>query len=310
MVATLDEAVSRLEILRETIASVIRGKDLVIRRVVGALLCRGHVLVEDVPGVGKTTLTQALARCLDLSFQRVQFTSDTLPSDILGISVYREAVADFEFRPGPIFANVVLADEINRATPKTQSALLEGMNERAVTVEGRRLDLPEPFLVLATQNPVESVGTYPLPESQLDRFLFRITIGYPDAASERALLRGEGGAARLAGLEPVLTAAEVTSLQQRVDAVRVDDRVLDYEMEIVRRTRESPLLRLGASPRAAQGLYRAAQAEALLDARSFVVPDDVKAVAVETLAHRVLVAEPGAELRALRSILEETPVPR
>ncbi len=314
MVTATDRSVSQLAGLQESIGRVILGKPTVIRRVVAAVLCRGHVLVEDVPGVGKTTLAQALARSLDLTFQRIQFTSDTLPSDIVGISVFREASGEFEFRPGPIFANVVLADEINRATPRTQSALLEAMNERGVTVDGSHRPLSEPFLVIATQNPSESVGTYLLPESQLDRFLFRITIGYPDASAEKELLRGVGGEEFLAGLVPVLTAPEVLVLQKRLDEIPVDDRILDYVIALAARTRSSPAFRQGASPRAIRGLLRAARAEALLDARPFVRPDDVKAVAVETLAHRVIVPgssqERDREAAAIRQVLDEVPIPR
>jgi MoxR-like ATPase len=311
---TAGPALEALERLERNLALVIRGKPEAIRRVLAAVLCRGHLLIEDVPGVGKTTLAQALARSLDLKFQRIQFTSDTLPSDIVGVSVWVEERAEFEFRPGPIFANVVLADEINRAAPRTQSALLEATNERAVTIDGRRHQLPDPFLVIATQNPTESVGTYPLPESQLDRFLFRLKIGYPDAAAERELLRGEGGEEALGTLGPVLSGAEVLELQRALELVRVDEKILDYVLALARATRTDAAFRLGASPRALRGLVRAARAEAMISGRPFVTPDDVKSVAVPALAHRILL--PGArgdgerEAAAIRRVLDELPVPR
>ena len=314
MVLAIEETARQLSQLQESIGRVIRGKSGVIRRVVAALLCRGHVLVEDVPGVGKTTLAQALARSLDLGFQRIQFTSDTLPSDILGISIFSELEGKFEFRPGPVFSNVVLADEINRTTPKTQSALLEAMNERGVTIDGSHRPLPEPFLVIATQNPSDSVGTYPLPESQLDRFLFRLKVGYPDAESEKELLRGTGGDELLSEVKPVLTAPEVFRIQKAVEQVRADEKILDYVVALGKRTRGGSPFRLGASPRAVRGLLRAARAEALLDGRDYVRPDDVKEMAVETLAHRIIVVTSGTdrnpEVDAIRQVLDEVAVPR
>ena len=253
------------------------------------MLARGHLLIEGVPGVGKTTLAHALARALGCSFQRVQFTSDMLPSDILGISVYSVAEQQFEFKRGPIFTNVLLADEINRTTPKTQSALLEAMNEGQVTVDAHCYQLPQPFLVIATQNPVEHHGTYPLPESQLDRFLMRLHMGYPDTSAEREILRSEAGAARLEDLEPVLSGENVIEMQQVVMQVEVDDSLVNYALEIVRRTRQHEKLVLGVSPRGSQMLYRAAQAMAFLDGRSFCVPEDFKPLVVPVFAHRVAI---------------------
>jgi MoxR-like ATPase len=275
--------------LEAALRKVIRGKDDVIRLALVSMMARGHLLIEGVPGVGKTTLGQALARALDCSFQRVQFTSDMLPSDVLGISVYSALEQEFEFKRGPVFTNVLLADEINRTTPKKQSALLEAMNEGQVTVDAHSYELPQPFLVIATQNPVEHHGTYPLPESQLDRFLMRVRMGYPDAKAEREILRTEAGAAHLQSLRPVLTGADVLEMQQAVKDIRVDESLVSYALEIVRRTRESEYLSLGVSPRGAQALYRAAQAMAFLQGRSFCTPEDFKPLVVPVFAHRVVV---------------------
>src|ERR1043165_5503066 len=233
---TASAAATRAAHLESTLRQFIRGKDEVIRLALVSLFARGHLLIEGVPGVGKTTLGQAIARALECSFQRVQFTSDMLPSDVLGISVYSAAEQAFEFKRGPVFTNVLLADEINRTTPKTQSALLEAMNEGQVTVDAHSYELPQPFLVIATQNPIEHHGTYPLPESQLDRFLMRVRMGYPDAQAEREILRSEAGVARLDELRPILTGAEVLEMQQAVKKVRVDDSLVNYALEIVRRT--------------------------------------------------------------------------
>jgi MoxR-like ATPase len=277
------------------------------------------VLVEDVPGVGKTTLAQALARSLDLEFHRIQFTSDTLPSDIIGISVYRQAGGDFEFMAGPLFANVVLADEINRAAPRTQSALLEAMSEKAVTVEKTRHLLPDPFLVVATQNPIESTGTYPLPESQLDRFLMRLSMGYPGRTEELELLRSGGTEPELEQLTPVLTAEEVRELQREVVAVHVSDALRLYLLDVVERTRSHEALSLGVSTRGSLAWQRCAQALALVRGRPFVIPDDLQETAEPVLAHRVLVADPltgdgwersRRERAVIRMILESVPVPR
>jgi MoxR-like ATPase len=310
---------ARLERLHESIVRVIRGKAEIVDALVAALIARGHVLVEDVPGVGKTTLAQALARSLDLEFHRIQFTSDTLPSDIIGISVYRQAGGDFEFMAGPLFANVVLADEINRAAPRTQSALLEAMSEKAVTVEKTRHLLPDPFLVVATQNPIESTGTYPLPESQLDRFLMRLSMGYPGRTEELELLRSGGTEPELEQLTPVLTAEEVRELQREVVAVHVSDALRLYLLDVVERTRSHEALSLGVSTRGSLAWQRCAQALALVRGRPFVIPDDLQETAEPVLAHRVLVADPltgdgwersRRERAVIRTILEGVPVPR
>ncbi len=312
-------ALAKLERLHASIVKVIRGKSEIVDSVVAALLARGHVLLEDVPGVGKTTLAQALARSLHLDFQRIQFTSDTLPSDIIGITVYRQQRGDFEFVPGPLFANVVLADEINRAAPRTQSALLEAMSEHAVTVEKTRHRLVEPFLVVATQNPIESSGTYRLPESQLDRFLMRLSMGYPGHDEELALLRAGGAEPQLEQLEAVLTAEEVLGLQQLVRQVHVAEPLLAYLMEVVERTRSHEALSLGVSTRGCLYWHRSAQALALVRGRAFVIPDDLQDTAEPVLAHRVLLADPlvsdgwersRREQAVIRGILDATPVPK
>ncbi len=275
--------------LTGAVERVIVGKPEVVRQAVVTLLARGHLLIEDVPGVGKTTLAQTLARATGGSFSRIQFTNDLLPVDILGVAVYQRETGSFLFRPGPIFANVVLADEINRTTPKTQSCLLEAMNDRQVSVEGETRPLPAPFFVVATQNPLEHHGTFPLPESQLDRFLMRIRIGYPSPRDEKRILAGD----RLADpgeVTPVASIGELAALQAEVERVRVEESVRDYLMAIVGATRRSPAFALGASPRAALAFQRAAQAAALVDGRRYVVPDDLKALAVPVLAHRVQLA--------------------
>ena len=308
----------RIQDLETTLRRVIRGKDDVIRLALVAVFARGHLLIEGVPGVGKTTLAHSLARALDCGFQRVQFTSDMLPSDLLGISVYSGTEEKFEFKPGPVFTNILLADEINRTTPKTQSALLEVMNEYQVTVDGISHEVPMPFIVLATQNPVEHHGTYPLPESQLDRFLLRIKMTYPAAESEREILRSQAGAARLSEVVPVISGQDVVDLQDEVEKVRVDDSLVDYALEIVKRTRNSEQLSLGVSPRGSLMLYRAAQAMAFLEGRSFAIPDDFKQLSVSVFAHRVVVNSrfSSSTLRSsdhaekiLREIVETVPVP-
>lgn len=296
---------------------VIRGADDVVQLALVALFARGHLLIEGVPGVGKTTLAQALARGLDCLFQRIQFTSDMLPADVLGISIYSAIEQRFEFKPGPVFTNILLADEINRTTPKTQSALLEAMNEGQITVDSHSHRLPQPFLVIATQNPVEHHGTYPLPESQLDRFLLRARMSYPTGQSEREILRSEAGAARLEDMLPVLSAADVIAIQEEVTRVRVDDSLVDYILEIVAKTRDSEMLSLGVSPRGSLMLYRAAQAMAYLEARDFAIPEDFKTLAVPVFAHRVVVnARYSSTLKkseqseqVLREIVESVPVP-
>lgn len=309
----------RLERLHRSIVAVIRGKDEIVDALIAALIARGHVLLEDVPGVGKTTLAQALARSLDLDFHRIQFTSDTLPSDIIGITVFRQDRSEFEFVPGPLFAHVVLADEINRAAPRTQSALLEAMSEHAVTVEKTRHALAEPFLVVATQNPVESTGTYPLPESQLDRFLMRLSMGYPGRQEELDLLRAGGAEPDLARVEPVLTATEVVELQRSVTQVHVSEPLREYLLTVVERTRRHDALALGVSTRGSLAWQRSAQALALVRGRPFVIPDDLQDTAEAVLAHRVLPADPLAdaswershqERAVIRAVLEATPVPR
>ncbi len=287
---TESASLTRVTQLESALRTIIRGQDEVVRLAMVALLARGHLLIEGVPGTGKTTLAQALARALDCSFRRIQFTSDMLPSDVLGISMYSPEEQEFQFRRGPIFTHVLLADEINRTTPKTQSALLEAMNESQVTVDAHSYPLPQPFLVIATQNPVEHHGTYPLPESQLDRFLLRARMGYPEPDSEREILRTEAGAARLDELRPVLASADVVALQEETARVRVDDSLVSYTLEIVRRTRDSEYLALGVSPRGALMLYRAAQALAFVDGRTYTRPDDFKALAVPVLAHRVVLS--------------------
>jgi len=281
-------ALSRLASLETALGSAIRGKSEVLRLSVVCLVARGHLLIEDVPGVGKTTLAQALARSVDCKFHRLQFTSDMLPSDVLGVTIYNAHTQAFEFKPGPVFTNFLLADEINRTTPKTQSALLEAMNERQVTIDSHSYPLPQPFMVMATQNPVEHHGTYPLPESQLDRFFMRLRIGYPDPASERRILRN-GAGPQEASIEHILTAAEVVHLQEWAGRVQVDDVLVDYMLAIVEKTRAHESLALGVSPRGAQALYRAVQALAMIEGRDYAIPDDVKRLAVPVFAHRVVV---------------------
>ena len=285
-VASLHERAQRLEAALRTI---IRGSDEVVRLALVAVFARGHLLIEGVPGVGKTTLAQTLARSLDCTFQRIQFTSDMLPSDLLGTSIYSAAEERFEFKAGPVFTNILLADEINRTTPKTQSALLEVMNEGQVTVEGHPREVPRPFLVIATQNPVEHHGTYPLPESQMDRFLVRVQMTYPAAESEREILRAQAGAARLDEVRPVLNGADVLEMQERVKDIRVDESLVNYTLEIVSKTRQSEQLSLGVSPRGSLMLYRAAQAMAFLEGRKFTTPHDFKRLAVPVFAHRIVV---------------------
>ena len=306
-----------IEQLEQSIARVIRGKDEAIRHALIALLARGHLLIEDVPGVGKTTLAQALAHSFHCSFQRIQFTSDMLPSDVVGVSVFNPVEQQFEFKPGPIFTNVVLADEINRTTPKTQSALLEAMNEAQVTVDNHTHPLPQPFMVLATQNPIEHHGTYPLPESQLDRFMLRIRMGYPSRESEKEILRSRAGSGRAQGIESAIEASDVLQMQQEVERVRVEDSLLDYALEIIDRTRQIERLTLGVSPRGSLMLQRAAQARAFIEGRDFCLPDDFKQLILPVFAHRVAVNTRYATTQRkssqaeaiLREIIESTRVP-
>jgi MoxR-like ATPase len=314
MPVATSQAVSQLQ---RSIARAIMGKEEVIQLALITLLARGHLLIEDVPGVGKTTLAQALAKSFHCTFQRVQFTSDLLPSDVLGVSVYNPETREFEFRPGPMFANVVLADEINRTTPRTQSALLEAMNEAQVTVDGKTLPLPQPFLVIATQNPVEHHGTYPLPESQLDRFLMRIKMGYPSHETEREILRKRVGDNPIEALESVAEVQDVLAMQATVAHVKVDSSLHDYALEIVNRTRKTDQLALGVSPRGTLMLQRAAQARAFLDGRDYCIPDDFKQLAVAVFSHRVVASSRHASLQrksettesVLREIVESVPVP-
>jgi len=310
-------ASSRLADLQRSIARVVKGKQDVIQLALTALLARGHLLIEDVPGVGKTTLAQALARSFHCSFQRIQFTSDLLPSDVIGVSVYNPSTQEFDFKPGPIFANIVVADEINRTTPKTQSALLEAMNEAQITVDNRTHTLPQPFLVLATQNPIEHHGTYPLPESQLDRFLMRIRMGYPSRQSEKEIIRNHSAGDGLDQIEPQMDATDVAAMQQAVSSVKVDESLLDYALEIVERTRQTEQLSLGVSPRGAVMLHRAAQARAFIDGRDYCLPDDFKRLILPVFAHRVVVSARYVSVQKkseqaeaiLGEILETTRVP-
>ncbi len=277
-----------LEGLRRNIERVFFGKPETATHLLTCLLSRGHVLIEDVPGVGKTVLARAIARSIDCTFSRLQLTPDLLPSDILGVSVFNEATREFEFKPGPIFAHIVLADEINRTTPRTQSALLEAMNEAQVSVDGRSIKLERPFMVIATQNPFEYEGTYPLPENQLDRFTLRIRIGYPSREDERRILLEDPSRHALEDLQPVMTRADLIALQDRVSTIRVDDDLMHYALDIVEATRAHEQLEVGVSPRGTLSLIRAAQAGALVVGRDYVVPDDLKSLAVPVFAHRVV----------------------
>ena len=313
-VAEVPELLTRVQ---QSVQSVIRGKDEVIRFVLVGLLARGHLLIEDVPGVGKTTLAHALARSFDCAFQRIQFTSDMLPSDVIGVSIFSQQTQRFEFRPGPIFANIVLADEINRTTPKTQSALLEAMNENQVTADNRTSPLPQPFMVMATQNPIEHHGTYPLPESQLDRFLMRLKIGYPSAESEKEILLDFADSNPLANVRPVMTGPEVVEIQNRVRRVKVDQELVNYTLAIVEKTRQHEYLSLGVSPRGSMSLYRAAQALAFLEGRNYCIPDDFKRLILPVFCHRCVVSsryistlKKSDQARAImEEIINATPVP-
>ncbi len=296
-VSVLDSGLVRaLAPVRESVSRVIVGKEATIDLLLVALLCEGHVLLEDVPGVGKTMLAKSLARSLGCTFRRIQCTPDLLPSDVTGVAVFNQKSTEFEYRPGPVFANVLLADEINRATPRTQSALLEAMEERQVTAEGETRLLPRPFLVLATQNPVELEGTYPLPEAQLDRFLLKLRLGYPSQEEEAAIVRRFSGREPLAELRPSLEAAALAPLMAQVQQIHLSDAVLDYAVRLVRATRAHADVELGASPRATLALASTARARAALQGRAFVLPDDIKALARPVLEHRLILA-PAAQLQ-------------
>lgn len=288
----------KIERLRENIGRVILGKDEAIRLCVTGLLAQGHILIEDVPGMGKTTLAQALARSIDCDFSRIQFTSDMLPSDILGVSILDPKSREFEFRPGPIFSGVVLADEVNRTPPKTQSALLEAMSEFHISMDGVTYPLPEPFIVLATQNPIEYEGTYTLPESQLDRFMLRIEVGYPDRDSELLIMKRRDPLGTLDELKPVLSAQDVRELQEVAKDVAVEASVVDYMLDIVQATRTNEHIQLGVSPRGAQSLCHVCKARALVEGRDFVTPDDVKYMTVPSLSHRIIIKAHGGDLAA------------
>jgi len=312
---TLDDLVRVAHNVGNAVESVIEGKSDAVRLALTVLLAEGHLLIEDVPGVGKTMLAKALARSTGCSVRRIQFTPDLLPSDITGVSAYNQERREFEFKPGPVFANIVVGDEINRASPKTQSALLECMEERQVTVDGRTYPLSPPFMVIATQNPIEMEGTYPLPEAQRDRFTARISMGYPSAESELAMLEAHGSSSPLESLEPVAQAEDITELIAAVRTVHVAESLKQYVIRLVAATRASPELRLGASPRATLHLLRAGRARAALDGRDFVIPDDMQALAVPVLAHRLL---PSAEAvvtqqppeRVMAAIVEHLPLPQ
>lgn len=306
-----------IQALQDNIARVIKGKPRVIELTVVALLARGHLLLEDVPGVGKTTLAHSLARSLDCSFKRIQFTSDLLPSDIVGVSIFNRQKQAFEFMPGPIFANIVLADEINRTTPKTQSSLLEAMSEAQVSVDNQTHPLRQPFMVIATQNPAEYHGTFPLPESQLDRFLMRLRIGYPSLEDEKKVLDRSQALHPAEDLEPVLSGEEMLDLQAQAEKVLIEDSLLDYLLSIVQATRQTPLLSLGVSTRGALALSRAAKALAMVRGRAYCVPDDIKELAPVVLSHRIMMARghgpsqrhfEQAE-RIIRDLVDSVPVP-
>ena len=311
------DASEKINRLQAEIERVIKGKSETVKLALVALLAKGHLLIEDVPGIGKTTLANALARALDLSFQRIQFTSDLLPSDVIGLSIFNQRSGHFEWNAGPIFSNIVLADEINRATPKTQSALLEAMSEEQITIEGVSRPLPQPFMVVATQNPTEHHGTYPLPESQLDRFMLRLHVGYPSLNDEREILRDRERANPLQSVEAVMSEDDILELQRKVSEVRVDESLIDYLLNVVAQTRQTDTLELGISPRGTLALFRSAQAIALIEKRDFCIADDIKRLVVPCFAHRVIVnsRQAGNKRRSfeaeqiLHEILLKTKVP-
>ena len=311
------DAGEKIARLQKTIERVIKGKSETVKLALVALLAKGHLLIEDVPGIGKTTLANAVSRALALTFQRVQFTSDLLPSDVIGLSIFNQQTGAFEWKAGPIFANIVLADEINRATPKTQSALLEAMAEEQVTVEGVSRPLPNPFMVIATQNPAEHHGTYPLPESQLDRFMLRLHVGYPNKADERNILRDRERQNPLEFVRAVMNEADILELQRLVSEVRVDDALVDYLLSIVEQTRQNEVVELGISPRGTLALFRSAQALALIEGRDFCIADDIKRLVLPAFAHRLIVNSRSTNLKhktreseqILQDILQKTAVP-
>lgn len=305
---------SKVNAFCDAVARTVKGKDELIRLAIVALIAEGHLLIEDVPGVGKTTLGQAMARALECNFHRIQFTSDLLPSDVIGVSVFNPKHNDFEFKPGPIFSNIVLADEINRTTPKTQSALLEAMNENQVTVENATYPLPRPFMVLATQNPAEHHGTYPLPESQLDRFLMKIEVGYPSESAEKEILKRFTNGYYKISVQPVLTPTDVIALQDESRKIHIDEEIVDYMLHIVNSTRKHPEIDLGVSPRGTVALFRSVQALALVEGRTYAVPDDVKRLVPFVFGHRLMLARTGTKMRSephviLQGILDQIPVP-
>ncbi len=307
----------KLELLQNAIGQVIKGKSETVKLSLVALIAKGHLLIEDVPGIGKTTLANALARTLDLSFQRIQFTSDLLPSDVIGVSIFNQQINDFEWKPGPIFANIVLADEINRATPKTQSSLLEAMAEEQVTYEGISRPLPLPFMVVATQNPTEHHGTYPLPESQLDRFMLRLEIGYPSMEDEKQIIRDRRTENPLDLMKPVMTESDVVEMQKLSNNVRVDEALVDYLLKIVEQTRQHNAVELGISPRGTLSLYNSAQALALIEGRDFCIADDIKRLVIPCFGHRLIVSSQYTKItnqsndteKILKEILTKTQVP-
>ena len=308
------QPIKKIDSLEKNIQAVIKGKPEATKATLVAFFSQGHMLIEDVPGVGKTTLAQVLARSTDLSFKRVQFTSDLLPSDILGVSIYDQKTGEFDFKAGPIFANIILADEINRATPKTQSALLEAMSESKITIDGKTYELPKPFMVIATQNPFEYRGTFPLPENQLDRFSMRVSIGYPDYESEKEILLKFSPAKPWDGIQSVVSREEVLVIQTMVERVHLDESILDYILTIIKETRNPKVFELGVSPRGVIALKRAAQSHALIEGIAYCIPDDVKEMAVPVLSHRVILKHDrmggkGREEEALIEVLERVKVP-